>query len=69
MEWKPINSSALSGIMYDPDNNKLLVRFLTGTVYEYIDVSQEEYDSLFKGENSTGRNIMALIKLKEYQKL
>jgi len=46
MERIPVQSSNLAAIGYDPASETLEVEFLTGTVYEYRNISQFIYDEL-----------------------
>ena len=43
---KPVSSSAISSVGYDPESETLEVEFSSGAVYEYYDVPSKVYRSL-----------------------
>lgn len=47
MQMKPVESSNLDSVGYDPTEMKLRVRFNNGSEYEYDGVPQEVYDGFF----------------------
>ena len=46
MKRTPVSSSNLASVGYDPASQILEIEFNTGTVYQYFDVPQSEYDAL-----------------------
>ena len=70
INWTPIGkSTTISDIAYDPKEQKMFLRFNTGAEYKYYDVLQEEYDAIFEDNNSSGRNAMALSRVKMFKKI
>ena len=57
----PVKSSAIDAYNYDPQTNKLTVRFPGGAVWEYDDVNLERATS-FEGAESKGRYFAREIK-------
>ncbi|HBB38225.1 MAG: hypothetical protein UV82_C0014G0031 [Candidatus Magasanikbacteria bacterium GW2011_GWD2_43_18] len=51
MERKPVQSSNLAAIGYDPLTETLEVEFTDGSVYEYKNVSQFIYDELMNASS------------------
>lgn len=51
MERTPVTSSNLLSIGYDVETNTLEVEFKGGTVYQYFDVPEDEYDSLMSASS------------------
>lgn len=52
MQRKPVNSTMLASIGYDPDDQVLEVEFLdSGDIYQYFDVSQESYEELMHADS------------------
>ncbi len=51
MERKPVQSSNLAFIGYDPSTETLEVEFTDGSVYEYKNVSQFIYDELMSASS------------------
>jgi len=49
--FKPVRSSMLRKVRYDPKNRFLDVVFRTGEAYRYKDVPSDEYDKLMKAES------------------
>jgi hypothetical protein len=76
MDRKPVTSSNIASVGYDPATRELEVEFKggkgklgTGPVYRYADVPQETYDA-FMGHDSKGAFHHASIKGKfSYTKL
>ena len=58
--FKPVRSSMLRRVRYDPENRFLDVVFRTGETYRYKDVPLNEYDGLMKAE-SHGRYMQTRI--------
>lgn len=46
MKRTPVTSSNLLSIGYDAETNTLEVEFKGGTIYQYFDVPEDEYESL-----------------------
>ena len=67
MEMKPVKSSQIHAVGYDPDKRVLRIQFLSGkerlpgSIYEYDDISPEQADALVKAE-SVGKHFGAHIK-------
>jgi hypothetical protein len=53
MILRPVTSSNIESIGYDPDTRKLHVKFASA-VYEYDDVSSDEYAGLMAAESLGG---------------
>ena len=49
--FKPVSSSMLRRVRYDPRNRFLDVVFRTGETYRYKDVPLDEYNKLMKAES------------------
>ncbi len=58
---QPVNSSNIASIGYDPDNKKLTVEFRNGSMYEYENVPEDEYQELM-GAGSIGSYFASNIK-------
>ncbi len=61
MRRKPIDSSAIASLGYDPARETLEVEFRSGNVYRYFDVPREVYQD-FLGARSKGRYFGAFIR-------
>ena len=61
MNRKGVASSNLESVGYDPGLRVLEVKFRSGGLYRYFDVSQDEYDGLMAAE-SHGKYLAARIK-------
>ena len=61
MERIPVSSSHISSVGYDPDGHVLEVEFTDGSVYQYFDVPEAEYESLMSA-SSHGSYLNANIK-------
>lgn len=61
LDLTPVESSAMSGLHYDPESRTLHVQFPKGDVWAYDDVSHERAESLM-GAQSKGRYFSAQIK-------
>jgi hypothetical protein len=61
MQRKPVTSSTIAEIGYEPARSVLEILFKNGGVYQYFDVPQREYDSLMKA-TSQGQYLNANIK-------
>lgn len=64
----PIKSSTISHIAYNDDIKIMTVRFNSGTMYDYYDVSEKEYNKIVKSV-SPGSTLREITKGKEYKKL
>ncbi len=51
MERQSVSSSNLVSIGYDASSQTLEVEFKGGTVYQYFDVPEDEYDSLMSASS------------------
>jgi hypothetical protein len=49
--FKPVSSSMLRRVRYDPNSQFLDVVFRTGETYRYKDVPLDEYNKLMKAES------------------
>lgn len=66
---KQVKSSNVSQVGYDEDKNVLRVFFLSGGIYDYLDVPRETFDAVVNAK-SVGKTINSLIKTKfEFQKV
>jgi len=61
MERTPVNSSNISAIGYDTDNQILEVEFTNGAVYSYSGMPSGEYEG-FMNADSKGKYFHASIK-------
>ena len=61
IKMRKVSSSNLQSIGYDEDKKHLLVRFSSGSVWRYVDVTQRMYSSLVNAE-SIGRHFIQKIK-------
>ena len=61
-EFKPIESSLLSGHHYDPGTRVLTVKLRNGSIYAYEDVPIEKVEALTGGNQSPGRYFNERIK-------
>ncbi|MDQ3442939.1 MAG: KTSC domain-containing protein [Chloroflexota bacterium] len=57
MKRKPVESSMISSVGYDPIANVLEIEFNSGGVYQYGEVSEETYRELMHAE-SKGRYML-----------
>jgi hypothetical protein len=46
MQREPVNSSNVVEVGYDPDSSTMEVLFRNGSLYQYFDIPQHEYDAL-----------------------
>lgn len=51
MERMPVTSSNLQSVGYDLDSQTLEVEFNNGSLYQYSDVPQGEYDALMSADS------------------
>lgn len=68
MEMFPVISKTVAERGYDAETKQMNVRFTSGVLYAYYNVSQEEYDSIVNSE-SFGSKLREVVKGKEYKKL
>lgn len=61
MRRKPIDSSAIASVGYNPEREELEVEFRSGSVYRYFDVPQEIYEDLLQAP-SKGRFFASFIR-------
>ena len=61
MDRTPVSSSNIHAIGYDPDSCTLEIEFNNGSVYQYANVPQDEYDGLMSAA-SHGTYLHANIK-------
>jgi hypothetical protein len=55
------SSSTISYSTYDPDTQVMTIEFMNGSIYEYANVPQDEYES-FVNASSAGKYFGAHIK-------
>ena len=58
---RPVHSSSINNIGYDPDTQRLFLEYSGGRLYEYLDVPEEIYVGLLQAE-SMGRFVNYAIK-------
>ena len=51
MKIKPVQSSSINTIGYEPDTQTLHVEFASGRAYHYKGVSPEEHDALLNAKS------------------
>lgn len=61
MRRKPVDSSAITSLGYDPSRKTLEVEFQSGNVYRYFDVPEDVYQELL-GAQSKGRYFGSFIR-------
>lgn len=61
IDMQPVDSSTISAIGYDPEQNTLTVEFKSGGTYTYTNVSKSVYDELI-GAKSIGTHFAKHIK-------
>jgi hypothetical protein len=64
----PVDSKTVSHLGHDNDSKTLYVKFATGGLYRYSDISHTEYMSI-KDDQSIGSKLRRVTKDKEYKKL
>ena len=70
MKMIAVNSSSVAQIGYDILNKITTVRFHSGTLYNYFDVSLEEYNSIIEDdEKSVGLKLRKVMATKKYEKI
>ncbi len=64
MDLKPVKSSNIAAVGYDPDDQTLHVKFKeSGAVYTYADVPADDHEALM-GADSIGKHFHANIRSK-----
>ena len=56
MDRQTVSSSNIASIGYDEATQILEVEFLNGTIYQYYNVPQPEFDGLMSGSHGTYLN-------------
>lgn len=51
MNRNPVTSSNIASIGYDDASATLEIEFKNGSIYQYFDVSQREYDGLISADS------------------
>jgi hypothetical protein len=51
MKLKPVSSSSINAIGYDPESRTLHVEFASGRTYTYRGVDPEEHDALINAKS------------------
>jgi hypothetical protein len=51
MERTPIESSAILSVGYDLDTHRLEIEFVSGTVYQYVNVPEYIYSELMDADS------------------
>ena len=63
MDMKPVSSSNIDYVGYDPKTKTMRIRFKDGSLYEYFDVPQHVADELHQPPNgSSGQYFHANVK-------
>lgn len=62
----PVNSKTISAMGYE--DNKMYVKFSSGVIYQYDDVSHKEYMSIIE-DDSPGSKLRRVVADKMYVKL
>lgn len=69
LQWEIIESSQIEAIAYYEPHMKLFIKFKNGSIYEYMNVHKDDYESLQRAE-SAGKFFHQYIKNKfEYHKV
>lgn len=68
MELKPVTSKTIKEMGYDSDTKTMNVRFTSGVLYAYYDISPYEYESIIT-DVSVGSKLRRVTAGKEYKKL
>lgn len=63
MDRRPVESSHIVAVGYDPAVHKMHVEFSNGTIYEYRGVQEHTHKALMES-NSTGEHFARHIKVK-----
>lgn len=61
MKWTALDSNMFTSVAYDDDKCVLYLRFRTGEVYRYFDVTTKDYQALLDAD-SHGRHFLANIR-------
>ncbi len=62
-------SSQIIEMGYNELDKKMFVRFKSGPLYQYDEISQEEYDSIINDKDSIGTKLRKVVKEKLYHKV
>lgn len=57
MEWQPLESKMFLSAAYDAETHILYLRFRSGDVYRYFDLSKDQYQEFLSAE-SRGRHFL-----------
>lgn len=68
MELQKVNSKTISEMGYDLEGSFMHVRFSSGALYQYNNISHEEFLSI-KNDASVGSKLRSVTKDKEYKKI
>lgn len=68
VEMVPVESSTIKQVGYNQQESKMIVMFNSGTRYEYLDITEEEYKSILT-DQSIGSKLRKVIGSKEYNKI
>ncbi|MGZ0713114.1 KTSC domain-containing protein (plasmid) [Coraliomargarita sp. W4R53] len=61
MNREQVSSSSIASVGYDDGSQTLEIEFLTGSIYQYFDVSRAEFETL-RSSASSGKYFAANIK-------
>ena len=68
MKLTKIKSSSIEAIGYEPKPRQMQALFKNNSLYQYDNVSQEEYNSILNS-HSAGSKLKEVVKGKDYEKL
>ncbi len=68
MKLTKINSTSISAIGYDEKAKQMQVLFKNNSLYQYENISQEEYNQLLNS-SSAGSILKSIVKDKPYSKI
>ena len=68
MNLEKVNSKTVSDIGYSAEHKCMFVRFSSGALYQYNDISLEEFESI-RTDVSIGSKLRKVTKDKEYKKI
>jgi KTSC domain len=57
MERKPVESSQLVSVGYDPKTSTLEIEFRSGSTYQYFDVLPETHEALINAKTPEGGSV------------
>lgn len=61
MHYKPVTSSSIDAVGYDPETSTLHVQFASGRTYEYANVDPDTHQELI-GAESVGKHFSTHIR-------